>query len=411
MAVTWFKTNFLGVRYREHKSRKNGIKPDRCFSVRYKLNGKDKEEVVGWGSEGVTAERAFTVLSTIRENIRTGTGPCSMAEIRQTNQHRKEEEIKARRRKEKESITFSDFWDAEYLPAAELIKKPTTMESEKGLYSKWISPVLGNMPLQQLDVSKVESLMFHVQRAGRSAASIRYVLAIVSQVWNKAVSKGIVQGESPTRRLKKPRQDNRRMRFLTHDEARALLKALRPRSVDMHDSALLSLFCGLRAGEIHALTWGDVDLHNDLLFIRDPKNKNNRSAYITDEVRDMLERRFDGQPTTDLLFPSTNGKRRRWVSDTFARVVDELGFNDTGEVVLNKSGDAMRIRIKDSRQRVVFHSLRHTFASWLVQAGTDLYKVKELMGHEDIKMTMRYAHLAPKGLREDAMKLQGSLSE
>ena len=45
MAVKWHKTSFLGVRYREHTTRKHGIRPDRCYSIRYKVDGKDKEEV------------------------------------------------------------------------------------------------------------------------------------------------------------------------------------------------------------------------------------------------------------------------------------------------------------------------------------------------------------------------------
>ena len=59
----------------------------------------------------------------------------------------------------------------------------------------------------------------------------------------------------------------------------------------------------------------------------------------------------------------------------------------------------------DRRQKVVFHSLRHTFASRLVQKGVSLYEVKELLGHSDIKMTMRYAHLANETLRQAISKL------
>ncbi|MDR1359345.1 MAG: site-specific integrase, partial [Deltaproteobacteria bacterium] len=70
MAVSWNKTNFLGVRYREHATRKNGVRLDRCYSIRYKLDGTDREEVVGWASEKVTPESAFGILSLIRENIR-----------------------------------------------------------------------------------------------------------------------------------------------------------------------------------------------------------------------------------------------------------------------------------------------------------------------------------------------------
>ncbi len=71
------------------------------------------------------------------------------------------------------------------------------------------------------------------------------------------------------------------------------------------------------------------------------------------------------------------------VSHSFRYVCDDL-FNQN---------------VDDPRQRVCFHTLRHTFASWLVEGGTSLYAVKELMGHKDFAMTQRYSHLSPEGLR------------
>ena len=411
MAVTWHKTGFLGVRYRKHSSRKNGVEFDRCYSIRYKIDGKDKEEVVGWGSEGTTPETAFLDLAKIRENIRKGIAPQSLAAIRRQNEQQAEEEAKALRLQEKAAITFSDFWDSEYFPEAKLEKRPTTMESEYWLFSKWIKPQLGNIPLQKIGVLQVKELSLHAQEAGKSAATVRYILAVVSQVWRKASQQGLVDGENPVSKVKKPRKDNRRMRFLSPEEANRLLEALEPRSMDVYDAATLSLFSGLRAGEIHALTWGDIDWTNGTIFVRDPKNKNNRHAFISNEVKKMLERRMDKQAKTALIFPATNGKVRRWVSDTFARVVDALGFNDTGAFATNKVGEKVPIKIQDDRQRVVFHTLRHTFASWLVQGGTPLYTVGELMGHTTLEMTRRYSHLAPSSLKEAAFSLQGKLEE
>lgn len=235
------------------------------------------------------------------------------------------------------------------------------------------------------------------QKRREKPATIRHFLALISQVWNLAVSRNIVSGDSPTKRIKKPRTDNRRIRFLTPEEARRLLETLRGRSLDLHDSALLSLFAGLRAGEIHALTWSDVNLDASTLYIRDPKNKVSRHAIATPEIREMLTRRIqDGQSPTSLVFPAKNGKMRLKISKLFDKVVTELGFNKG---------------IEDARQKVVFHSLRHTFASWLVQRGVPLYTVAELMGHTTLEMTKRYSHLAPDTMRAAAMGLSGILDK
>lgn len=409
MAVTWIKTNFLGVRYREHATRKHGVRADRCYSIRYKVDGKDREEVAGWASEEMSAEKAFKMLGVIRENIKNGTGPKSLAGIREANELKTAAAEKEQRAKAKAEITFSEFWERDYLPAAEASRTPRTMETERGYYKKWIEPVLRDIPMQRIDAAKVEAVTLRAHKAGKSAGTICKIIGVISQVWNRAASRDMVQGECPARRVKKPRQDNRRVRFLSREEAKNVLSALMIRSVDVHDEALLSLFCGLRAGEIHSLTWGDVDLKNGTVHIRDPKNKRNRHAFITEEVTGMLKRRHNGQATTDLVFPTYNGKPRLWVSDTFSRTIDDLGLNDTGEFAADEEGNQVPIRISDARQRVVFHTLRHTFASWLVQRGTPLYTVAELMGHTTIEMSRRYSHLAPDTLRKAALGLQGML--
>ncbi|MEI3479059.1 MAG: site-specific integrase [Bilophila sp.] len=164
---------------------------------------------------------------------------------------------------------------------------------------------------------------------------------------------------------------------------------LAERSKDTHDAAILSLFAGLRAGEIHSLTWADIDFANGTIYIKDPKNKHSRYAFITPEIAAVLRSRVE-EGKTGLIFPSTVGTRREAVSDSFERAVKVLGLNN---------------HIVDSRQKVVFHTLRHTFASWLVQRGTPLYTVAELMGHTSLEMTKRYAHLAPDTMRQAAMGL------
>lgn len=75
MAGKWTKTNYPGIRFREHETRRNGVKKDQYFILSYRLNGKRKDEAVGWSTKRWTAKKANALLSEILENQRTGSGP------------------------------------------------------------------------------------------------------------------------------------------------------------------------------------------------------------------------------------------------------------------------------------------------------------------------------------------------
>lgn len=214
MAVRW-NTAAKGVRYREHPDRLHGRRADRYWCLQYKRNGKVVNEAVGWWSDGITQAYCEELIASLRKNWTTGTGPQTLAEMRQES-----EGIRQKAQKEKQAVldstyTFDQFWAEAYLPYASSVKKESTIASERYIYSTWLAPAIGKLHLADLTVKKVEEIVLHAQQKQKSAATIRYVLAVISQIWTKALTRDLVSGDCPTKRVKKPRQDNRRMRFLT----------------------------------------------------------------------------------------------------------------------------------------------------------------------------------------------------
>lgn len=382
MAVKWIKTSFPGVRFYEHAKRKHGVKYDRYFTIRYKQSGKSKEEGLGWSSEGWTAEKAAIQLGELKRAYKTGEGAARLSE--------KRKKVKAQKAKEaRKNITFNEFFTQNYIPIAKADKKPESSRKEAEHFEKWLRPILGDHPLVKivpLDLERVKKAMMD---AGRSPRSIQYVFATFRQCWNMAKRDGFVAMESPTKRVKLPKLDNQRIRFLSHEQADLLLENLKNRSIQLHSMALLSLQCGLRASEIFNLKWMDVNIKKGHMTIWDAKT-GTRTAFMTEDIKLMFQD-MNNEKSNELVFPDRNGEKAKKISNAFQRAVDELGLN-TG--------------ITDRRQRVVFHSLRHTYASWLVEGGTDLYVVQKLMGHKTLAMTERYSHLRP-GVLQKAIRNLG----
>lgn len=376
MKTKWKKTKYPGIRYYEHHTRKHGVGKDRYFAIRYQIEGSRKEEGLGWASEGWTVEKAAIERGNLKKAHITGEGATSLKE------KRKEKKVE-QDRIEQENKPFSVFFDEIYSPLSETNKKDWTCQKEKGIYNKWLKPAFGEEPLKNISPFHIEKLKKTMMDAGKSPRTIQYALAIVRQVWNVARNVNVVDSESPTKKVRPVRVDNSRLRFLTHEEADLLLKRLKESSEKLYHMSILSLHCGLRAGEIFNLEWQDIHVDKNFMILRAPKSGKTEIAFMTKEIRKMFAEMEPGNKN-ELIFKDRNGNKIIAVSNAFDRIVEELGFN-TG--------------IKDRKQRVVFHSLRHTYASWMVESGVDLYTVQKLMRHSTSKMTERYAHLGENTLQ------------
>ena len=381
-------TKFPGVRYREHETRKHGRQKDKYFVIRYQIDKKTKQEGVGWASAGYTEQKVSDLLGEIKRNIREGKHPQSLAEKREMAEQAKREQEMRAIESEAERITLREVF-GKYLKVHKTETTKKTWENTERYYRNWIDEKLGKKKLIDITVDDIQPIIAEAIDI-RTTRTADYIKAIVRQIFNFAKKRDLYFKDNPAMKIKIKQKDNKRSRFLTQEEARTLLDALAQRSPDVHDIALISLFGGLRAGEIFNLKWEHIIWHSERISIVDPKNGESRMEPMHPQVKEMLQHRYQND-RDGFIFKARNGEKITDLSDTFQRTVDKLGFNDG---------------ITDQRQKVVFHTLRHTYASWLVMNGVDLYTTQKLMGHKSNQMTQRYAHLAPGYLEKAVNSLE-----
>ncbi|XPV75966.1 MAG: tyrosine-type recombinase/integrase [Desulfovibrio sp.] len=389
----WNKTKFPGVRYREHEIRRHGVQADKYFSITYKYEGKTKTEAIGWASNGIKAQDAANILSELKVNQTQGKYPQTLKQKREMATAELKEDEARQKAENAKGISFDEIWKTVYKPQAETNKSAKSWKREESLYRIWISPAIGSYPFAEISAEELEHIKTNMTAKALSPRSIQYALATVRQVYNVAKNLDKFSGDNPVKKIKIPKTDNRRTRFLSEDEAEQLFALLTEKSPVLYGVSLVSLYCGLRAGEIINLEWKDLNFAEGMILIRDSKSGLSRHAFMTKRVKKELQAlRKEVDPDQKPVFSAKQGNKLHEVSRLFNDAVNELGFN---------------VGIEDRRQKVVFHTLRHTFASWLVQRGTPLYTVAKLMGHSTLSMTERYAHLAPDNLRAAVAVLEG----
>ena len=365
-------TKYAGVQARESSERRYKGRPDVCFTIDYRdATGKRVRKDVGWASEGFSAALAAEMRSRLVNEAKTSAAMGGVPMPRAS------------------SMTLGQAWERyliEWLDASGKNSAP-----DKSLIRGHLKP-LCSLPLHQITAHRLDQLMGDMRAAGKSPQTIRHAIGLVRRIMRRMSLWKLYTGPMPFNGLTMPKTNSSRERFLTPQEARALLDELYRRSRQTWLMALVSLHCGLRFGEIARLRCGDVRFESNTIYIAESKSGRARHAVMTDEVAAALHT-LPKRSLTDLLFPARDGGVMKAASETFNRAADALGLNDTGEVIRRPDGSSVMLKIQDRRQRVVFHTLRHTYASWLACGGQGQLTIADRLGHHSLEMTKRYSHL------------------
>jgi len=324
-----------------------------------------------------------------------------------------EDKKKAYREKEKaQAHTLGKFIEHHYAPWIKTERK-RGLETINRLNLNFSH--LMDLPLEEISPRLVEKWRVEQQQKGKSPATVNRDITTIKAVLSKAAAWDWL-GISPLIKLKPLKTDDMiKVRYLSEDEEKRLLAALEERNkqgilkrisannwrssraYDLLPSlnedgffdylmpmVLLSIHTGLRQGELFSLCWDHVDLNKATITVAGNKAKSGKTRHVPLNSKALYVLKTWNKQCSDhdLVFPNKEGQQMDNVRKSWIRVL--------------KNSNVANFR---------WHDLRHHFASKLVMAGVDLNTVRELLGHSDLKITLRYAHLAPEHKAEAVSRL------
>jgi len=274
-------------------------------------------------------------------------------------------------------MTFGEFGER-YMEHAKTNKRSWLRDQQmlKHLYSFFGK----ERPLTEVTPVDIEGYKIR-RKAKVSGSTVNRELALLKRMLNLAIAWDLFLSANPVRKVKFFREFNIGLRVVSPEEEKNLLQNASPY---LQDLIRFALNTGLRIGEIFSIRWSSVDLKKGILTVFSSKTDRLREVPINAETRKVLEAWWLGKKNEAVFYNPETGKP----------------FVDL------KTGFALACR-KAGISGVTWHTLRHTFASRLVNSGVDIVTVKELLGHSSISVTMRYAHTNIDSKRAAVEKLDG----
>jgi integrase len=215
--------------------------------------------------------------------------------------------------------------------------------------------------------------------SGVSKATANRDRSMLHGIFNFAIRRSAFGGSNPGHSLKPFPESLGRLRFLSSDEVEQLLSKS---AQHLKPIIICALHTGARHSEVLSLRWQDVDLAHGVIHFNRESTKSGKGRQVpiapllAAALRKRKMSRLRGGESRDYVFV-WRGRRLRTVRTAFKKAREDAGLG----------------------REVGFHTLRHTFASWFVMNGGDLYRLQKYLGHSTIVLTQRYAHLSSEYLK------------
>ncbi len=360
------KTKQQGIYYKEvrqttiddHGNIKTKI-VDKVYVVRYRDNGKARFVTIGKYSQGIREAYCKAKRDEFITLSKNGELPPQIV-----------------KRIKKQITTLDEVANDNYKYKA---LHNRNNDHAKKRYDRHIKPILGSKDIADITVNDIEKLQ-QSKAKEYSPKHVNNILGELSTIYSYAIKHGILIA-SPMKQISKLKVDNKRERYLSKDEVKQLLDTVQE-SDQLYTFMLLALNTGARVGAICKLTADDLNFEHGHISMLDEKNAERYTCYLQDErLIKILHERI-----------RTVGKRKPILDDGQS----SDGLTDR---IKHRSSKILNTLFNDkntsTKNKVVVHTLRHTFASNLAINGVPILTIKKLMNHRDINQTLRYAKLAP----------------
>lgn len=373
------KTSKIGVYYKEIEKTtidergkvKNSI-IDKVYSIQYKdIDDKWRFKTIGKYSEGIRESYCSAKRNEIMNITKLGEQPDII-----------------KNKSKKKAITLDEiFLQYKALKATE--SKDIIKTEQK--YKSNIYKVFGDMDINEISTDKIVAFRKSLIDKGRAGSTINSHISFIGTLFNFAIEEGLYDKVNPikSKKLKAIKIDNARERYLNLKEVKTLYKAIDKEETftnaikeELTIFVKLSLITGGRLETILNVQKKDIKLEDGTITLKDYKTNKTYQGFLSDELITYLNGYLKGLTTNSYV---VGGQITKKPTRTLTRHLKKI-LDDNFNVGLDT---------KDTKNRAVIHTLRHTFASHLAINGVPIFNIKELMNHSDINMTMRYAKLAP----------------
>ncbi|MDD3466956.1 MAG: site-specific integrase [Campylobacterales bacterium] len=352
---------FTGVKYSPLQD------GDKSYYITYKYNNATKQVYIGKESEGINEQFCHQKRNELVNKIRFG------------------DDTPLIKGKKKNVTTLNQLAES-FFADKQLHNRENKRVNAR--YDMHIGQDLGHMDAEEITLTDIEKLQKKLYQMGKAPKTINLVVDLVKAIFNHAIKRGIFKKENPSKNITNLKVDNARERYLTKKEVQLLIK-----QVSLDEDLLLftrlSLCTGGRLSTIMKITKKDLDLHNDIVTLKNVKNNNTYRGFIDMSTKKLLEVVFTRYKANDPIIQMPE----RTLQRKMQKILNML-FNEN-------------IANNDTKNKVVIHTLRHTFASLLAINGTPIFTIQKLLDHKDISDTLRYAKLAPDTGKEAVKNLFG----